>query len=160
MALSASMLARLQHQHETITELNNGLDEMQLKHRVNPDKWSAFENTVHLATYQHAFIHRLSLILAGGTPSFERYVADKDPLFHDHLRLSLQQIQEDLIKNRQLIVKRLTELNTRQLNLTGLHPRYGLMTITQWTEFFLLHEAHHLYTIFMLTQDLRGLQRK
>jgi hypothetical protein len=27
--------------------------------------------------------------------------------------------------------------------------------VTEWTEFFLLHEAHHLYTIFLLVRDLR-----
>jgi hypothetical protein len=160
MPLSASILTRLRHQHETITELIDGLNEVQLKHRVNPDKWSAFENIVHLVTYQHTFIHRLALILIGDGPLFERYVAEKDPLFYDHLRQSLHQIQEDLITNRQIIIKRVGGLNTDELSLTGHHPRYGLMTILQWIEFFLLHEAHHLYTVFSLTQDLRSLQRE
>ena len=29
----------------------------------------------------------------------------------------------------------------------SLHPRFGLLTVVDWTEFFLLHEAHHLYTM-------------
>ena len=28
---------------------------------------------------------------------------------------------------------------------TGLHPTFGEMDVTAWLEFFLLHEAHHLY---------------
>lgn len=37
----------------------------------------------------------------------------------------------------------------------GLHPVYGPMTLEGWTEFFLLHEAHHLFTILRLGGSLR-----
>jgi hypothetical protein len=29
---------------------------------------------------------------------------------------------------------------------TGLHPTFGEMDVAGWLDFFLLHEAHHLYT--------------
>ena len=29
---------------------------------------------------------------------------------------------------------------------TGLHPTFGEMDVAGWLGFFLLHEAHHLYT--------------
>ena len=33
------------------------------------------------------------------------------------------------------------------MNRVGVHPVFGLMTIPLWLEFFLLHEAHHLYVV-------------
>jgi len=46
----------------------------------------------------------------------------------------------------------ITNLNDEELLLTGSHPKFGVMTIPGWTEFFLLHEAHHLFTIFRLAK--------
>lgn len=48
MSLSSSIRTRLQFQHQTIDELINGYDEKQLELRVIPEKWSVFENVVHL----------------------------------------------------------------------------------------------------------------
>jgi hypothetical protein len=33
------------------------------------------------------------------------------------------------------------------------------MTILQWMNFFLLHEAHHLFTIFKLAAELKKEQQ-
>lgn len=156
MPLSPSILTRLQHQYEALSELTDGLTERQLKQRINPDKWSAFGNIAHLAAYQPMFLARLERIAAEDAPSFERYVAEKDPLFPDYLNISLQSLQ-DLISTRATqITIRLASLDDTGLLRTGLHPRYGKLTVPQWTQFYLLHEAHHLFTIFILTQDLRA----
>jgi hypothetical protein len=29
----------------------------------------------------------------------------------------------------------------------GIHPLFGEMSLALWVEFFLLHEAHHLYIV-------------
>jgi hypothetical protein len=41
------------------------------------------------------------------------------------------------------------------LDKTGHHPVFGEMNLIQWLNFFLLHEAHHLFTIFKLAAALR-----
>ncbi|HVT60257.1 MAG TPA: DinB family protein [Thermoanaerobaculia bacterium] len=38
-------------------------------------------------------------------------------------------------------------LTPDQLDRIGVHPAMGPLPIRLWLEFFLLHEAHHLYTI-------------
>ena len=159
MSLSASINTRLEHQHETISELIDGFSESSLKQRINPDKWSAFENIVHLASYQLTFIERIKLILEGTKPQFERYVAENDPLFYEYLQKSLVELKEDILSNRFVMIGHLKYLNEKQLGLSGHHPRFGDMTIGQWTEFFLLHEAHHLYTIMQLVAALRVTQQ-
>ncbi|MEO5684010.1 MAG: DinB family protein [Chitinophagaceae bacterium] len=156
MPLSASILARLKHQHETLHELIKGLSEAQLKERINPDKWSAFENLVHLVAYQPTFLQRMQLIAQQPTPLFERYKADNDPVFHQYLGYSLAALLEDLSAQRFLINNQLTQVSETILRREGIHPVYGRFSISQWADFFLLHEAHHLFTIFMLTAALRS----
>jgi len=65
MSLSASVCSRLQHQHETIYELIRGFSEEQLRQRLQPDKWSAFEQLAHLVSYQPVFMQRLQKNTSG-----------------------------------------------------------------------------------------------
>lgn len=156
MPLSTSILGRLKNQHESVQELVKGLSEDQLKQRINPGKWSAFEQIAHLVAYQPTFLQRLQLIAHKETPVFERYLADNDPLFHQCLGYSLKELLEDLSTQRFLINNHITQLSETTLRREGVHPLYGRFTIAQWAEFFLLHEAHHLFAIFMLSAALRN----
>ncbi|MFI5153783.1 MAG: DinB family protein [Chitinophagales bacterium] len=153
MSMPVSIFVRLQHQHEVIGELCSAFSETQLKARVNPEKWSAFENIAHLAAYQPTFIQRLDIILRDEKPTFQRYKAEDDPLFHEYLLKNMENLYEDINENRMIIIGQLEGLDKHQLNYFGIHPKFGKMTLTQWAEFFLLHEAHHLFTIFMLTRQ-------
>jgi DinB superfamily len=155
MPLSRSVLSRLLYQHNSISELISDLTEIQLKERLNPEKWSAFENVVHLAAYQPTFITRLGMMESGNEPLFQRYIADNDPIFHDYLKKPLSALQSDIIEKRSFINDQLSGLSEAQLDLKGVHPVYGSITIARWADFFLLHEAHHLWTIFQLTSQLR-----
>jgi len=155
MPLSASILARLQYQHQTIHELIKGLPEETLRQRVNPEKWSAFENIAHLAAYQPVFIGRLERMKNEPSPEFERYIAEKDPFFPSYLEKPLSELLADIDKDRSVIFSGLTGMNEEMLGRTGLHPKYGLFTMGQWAEFFLLHESHHLYTLFVQIQEQR-----
>jgi hypothetical protein len=159
MPLSPSALTRLQYQHTTIHELIAGLTEEQLKHAAQPGKWSAFDNIAHLACYQPVFLLRLERIQSEHTPTFDRYVADNDPLFSDYRDLPLPELIRGIDTQRTAIYSKLQGMGEDDLKRIGLHPRYGSLDVEKWTEFFLLHEAHHLYTIFMLVQDLhKGLR--
>ena len=155
MPLSLSIQSRLKHQQDTLTDLIKGLTEEQLKQRVNPEKWSVFENIVHLVSYQPVFFKRLQLIEQQDCPAFERYVADNDPVFRQYLERSLKELLEDFSTQRFLINNHVFHLSETVLRREGTHPLYGRFSISQWCDFFLLHEAHHLFTIFMLTAALR-----
>jgi DinB family protein len=159
MPLSESILTRLQHQHETIGELIEGLDEQALRRNVNPGKWSALDNIAHLACYQLVFLRRLERIQAKDSPVFDRYVADSDPDFPAYRQSLPDELLAGLREQRSLICSKLQRMDETALRRTGLHPRYGLLDMRQWAEFFLLHEAHHLYTLFFLVQELRKLSR-
>jgi hypothetical protein len=156
MPLSESILTRLQYQHKTIDELIEGLSEEELKTRVNPDKWSAFENIVHLAAYQPIFIKRIHLMLDENESLFERYVADNDPVFLQYKKNSLTGLLETISADRISILNVVKKLNEEQLKRTGRHKAYGSITLARWFDVFLLHEAHHLWTMFHLTYATRA----
>jgi hypothetical protein len=158
MHLSDSQLYRLRYQHLTIKEVVQGLSETQLRQSVNPGKWSVHENIAHLAAYQPAFIVRLRRISNEPEPAFDRYVADNDPAFAEAVKEPLEVLLAHTETDRNTILNELLALDEQGLMRTAVHARYGKLNVIQWTEFFLLHEAHHLFTIFMLTADLRKAQ--
>ena len=153
--LSPSALTRLQYQHTTVRELIAGLTEEQLKRTIEPGKWSVFDNIAHLTCYQPMFLLRLERIQTEDAPAFDRYVADSDPLFSDYRDQSLSALLSGMEAGRAVIFSKLQGMGEDDLKRIAHHPRYGTLDVAQWTEFFLLHEAHHLYTIFMLVPALR-----
>ena len=155
MQMPSSVLTRLQYQHKSLLDIIDGLTDEQVRTNVNPGKWSIFENIVHLTTYQHILINRLKLILETDNPVFERYTAETDPQFHDNCGKTTREIMQDLLTTRKEMAAGILSFDEPELIKTGTHPFFGKMTVLQWLDFFLLHEAHHLYTIFRLTAELR-----
>ena len=155
MQIPSSISTRLHYQHKSLIDLIDGLTDEQIRRQVIAGKWSIFENIVHLATYQHTFINRVKQILKEKNPSFPRYTAETDPLFHDNCAKSSREIIQDLLSTRKEMAAGIQSFQEEDYNKTGQHPAYGKMNLFQWLNFFLLHEAHHLFTIFKLAAELR-----
>ena len=155
MALSTSITTRLEYQHKSFLDIIEGLSDEQIRWQIISGKWSIFENIVHLATYQHAFMKRLDQILSEERPQFQRYVAESDPLFYDNCSRVTREIIQDLITTRREIIAKTFSLKDEELRRVGIHVAFGEMTVIMWLNFFLLHEAHHLFTIFKLVPELR-----
>src|SRR5580658_10198297 len=153
MPLSTSIATRLQYQHHTIRELIGDLPDGVLRSEVNPGKWSAHSNIAHLASYQPVFLNRLDRIGREPSPAFDRYVAENDPLFRGYLERSTASLLDQVEADRTAILTLFTLVDDSFLERTGAHPRFGLLTVVDWTEFFLLHEAHHLYTLYSLVHS-------
>ena len=47
---------------------------------------------------------------------------------------------------------RLRSLSEEDFQRTGIHPKFGEMNLSLWLEFFLVHEAHHLYVVLQLVR--------
>jgi uncharacterized damage-inducible protein DinB len=155
MQMPSSISTRLQYQHKSLLDLIDGLSDEQIRKAIHPGKWSIFENIVHLETYQQTFIRRVRLILEGNNPEFDRYTAEADPLFLDNCGKSSREIMQNLITTRKELSAGVLSFQESDLEKTAGHPVYGQMNLVQWLNFFLLHEAHHLFTIFKLGAELR-----
>ncbi|MDZ4794827.1 MAG: DinB family protein [Bacteroidota bacterium] len=155
MELASSISTRLHYQHKSLLDIIEGQSDEQIRRQLVPGKWSIFENIVHVQTYQHTFVSRVNLILTTHNPIFPRYTAEADPMFLDNCSKSTWEIIQDMMTTRKDMSGVMQSFNVADLNKTGEHPVYGCMTLVQWINFFLLHEAHHLFTIFKLTGELR-----
>jgi uncharacterized damage-inducible protein DinB len=156
MQMPSSVSTRLQYQHKSLIDIIDGLSDEQIRMQINPGKWSIFENIVHLQTYQHIFIRRIRRMLDEESPSFERYVAEADPLFHDSCARSSREVMQNLLTTRKEMAAGILSFTETDLDKTGTHPVFGKMNLLLWLNFFLLHEAHHLFTIFKLGAGLRN----
>ncbi|HWC18122.1 MAG TPA: DinB family protein, partial [Terriglobales bacterium] len=67
--------------------------------------------------------------------------------------LPTQVVQSRIEKLRGELIGVVISLRQVQLERTGFHPVLGEMNIVQWLEFFLLHEAHHLYAILFRLRE-------
>jgi uncharacterized damage-inducible protein DinB len=150
--LYSALVCRLKTQHLALREIIKNTDDEKLHAQPEPGKWSILDNIAHLTTYQPLFLSRVHQILKGGTPAFNAYRADDEPDFLAARQWSLHDLLRKLEGNRRQILELLTNLPDDELLLAGSHPKYGTLTIAEWTEFFLLHEAHHLFTIFRLAK--------
>ncbi len=151
--MNETIIYRIKNQYNQIDFLLKGLPEAFIKKRVRAQKWSIHENLAHLGRYQEIYIERIDAILKNNSPSFERYTSELDPSFHTWIPLTTETIIEKTKQDRRVIYERLVLMNEIQLEREGVHPKLRQMNISEWTEFFLLHETHHFYTIFWLTQE-------
>jgi hypothetical protein len=156
MLLTTTYSTRLQLQHKSLIDIIDGLGEQQIRIRTDPAKWSIFENIAHLQTYQHVFNKRVKRILEEDNPVFERYVPDTDPCFIDNCGKSFREVMADYITVRKKMSNGELGLKEENMGRTGMHPAFGKLSLLQWLSFFLLHESHHLYTIFRQAAELRN----
>ncbi len=155
MEMPSSLSTRLQYQHQSLMDIIDDLSDEQIRRQVFSGKWSIFENIVHLQTYQHIFVARVKQILENNNPLFPRYTAESDLLFLDNCDKSSREIVHDLLTIRKEMAAEVLSFPATDLVKTGTHPAFGQLSLTQWLNFFLLHEAHHLFTIFKLAAELK-----
>ena len=121
--------------------------------RPGTGKWSARENLAHLGRYHEVFLDRVRQILREDQPHFMRYRAEDDEQWPLWSSFGMPVLQKRIPELRAEVTAIVSILADAQLGRTGYHPALGQMTIVQWLEFFLLHEAHHLYTILFRLRE-------
>lgn len=116
--------------------------------RTVPDKWSAQENLAHLARNHEIFLQRMDRILNEDLPVFSRYRAEEDPEWELWRQRTYRDLLDRLPVLREQLVLKLKSLSDQDFQRAGIHPKFGGLELSQWLEFFLVHEGHHLYLIF------------
>jgi hypothetical protein len=146
LAVPASLLARLETQLGALDLILARATPAALDARPRPDEWSARENLAHLARHHAVFLERLRRLLTEDRPALGRYRAEEDPDWPAWAALPPGEVLERLRALRGELVGLVRSLSPAQSARTGLHPTFGEMDVAGWLDFFLLHEAHHLYT--------------
>ncbi|MFB3057050.1 MAG: DinB family protein [Ignavibacteriaceae bacterium] len=152
MEIYPSIKDRLNSQHLAIKELIKNLDEEFINRRPETGKWSIQENLVHIVSYHQVFLKRIDKIIKNDNPYFERYRAEDDVNFNKLQKLISEELLILLEEERNKVTDLVFKLNINELQKPGTHQKFGVMNVVEWIEFFLLHEAYHIYTIFKLSK--------
>lgn len=131
----------------------SGVSAETLSAKAVPGKWSAHEQLAHLARYHQIFLQRIDRMLTEQAPEFPRYRAEDDPEWPAWMNLPTPQLLVRISSMRAKLMARLRSLNEEDFERTGVHPKFGAMSLSLWLEFFLVHEAHHLYVVLQLVRS-------
>jgi len=151
----SSLTERLKNQHKAIASIIMKLNNERIQTRPVRGKWNIHENIAHLAKYQPVFLDRIRRILATDEPAFTVYKAEEDPEYEFYRAFTTYELLKKISSDREKIYNLIHHLPPDKLDRIGIHPKFGRLTISEWTEFFLLHEAHHLYAIFQLAHSAK-----
>jgi hypothetical protein len=80
-------------------------------------------------------------------PQFERYRAEEDAVWPEWAGLPIEEVLGRLKVLREEIIALVKGLTEAAASRIGIHQLFGEMSLALWLEFFLLHEAHHLYVV-------------
>jgi hypothetical protein len=147
--IGQSTLLRLNTQLEVIPLLLTGAAPEAIAWRPSSGKWSAHENLAHLARHHAVFLERVGRILSEDSPELGRYSAETDAEWPAWSTLTTTEVLARMTTLRSEIKDLIKNLTDGQSNRIGVHPLFGAMTVRLWIEFFLVHEAHHLYVMMI-----------
>lgn len=151
--ITEGQFARLEHQLDVVVDdltINYPLDRWERAPKLG--KWNAREHLAHLSCYQGVFLSRMHRLASGSiAETLPRYVPEEDPNWPMWQAKSLEELAE-IFELRGQIMDHLAGLTPEQMAHTAPHSLLGVLDTSQWLEFFLLHEAHHMLTIFKLVK--------
>ena len=150
-----SVRARLSTQLEALWSMLGPLDAADLTREPADGKWSAHQHLAHLARHHEVMLERIERIRTEVSPSLDRYKAELDPAWPSMAARSTETVAALLRSLRRDLVGVVHGLSAGEWARVGVHPALGEMDLQEWLDFFLLHEAHHLYTVRVLIGPLR-----
>ena len=154
MELPEATKIRLTSQYELIEGIISNLSKEQLNQEVFQGKWTVYQQLAHLVRYQEMFFERLQTIMNSFNAIFSPYVAEEDDEFLKTTKLPVQELLRRLKDMRETLNNFYFGLNSGELIRKGRHMQLGNFSLALWAEFFLLHEAHHIYCIFLMSNKL------
>ncbi|HXN90534.1 MAG TPA: DinB family protein [Candidatus Sulfotelmatobacter sp.] len=108
--------------------------------------WNLRDIAGHLAaTERDCYEPRIHAIAAGDSPTFDFFTNDDT----DFSGIQLESALEEWAETRARLIEFVRTLSEEQRRLTGLHDRYGDVTVDRYLEIALEHDRDHL----------RGLER-
>ena len=132
-----------------IKNLLGGLSDEWLTSSSGDDKWSPFEVVGHLIHGEKTdWIPRARVVLAQGESThFEPF--DMTAHLEDSKGKSLNELLEEFatLRAENIRILRGLDLSEDQLDLTGIHPEFGEVTLRQHLSTWVVHDLTHIRQI-------------
>jgi hypothetical protein len=142
-------IAVLERTPATLAAQLRGLPEAWTKATEGPETWSPYDVLGHLVHGERAdWMPRIEMILhAGAEETFA--VFDRQAQFKDSVGKSLEDLLDEFASLRRQNLERLggLSLGVADLELTGRHPAFGVVTLRQLLATWTAHDLAHLVQI-------------
>ena len=107
----------------------------------------------HTIREKQKLLARVRRIVTELAPTFQRYRAEEDPDWSAWASLPVEEIQRRLVGLRAALIHEIKAIRPGDLSRIGVHSSFGRMSLNLWVEFFLVHEAHHLYIVLQRLRE-------
>ncbi len=97
---------------------------------------------------------RIDKILTEQEPLLQNYMPENDAEFGAWQKWETAQLLDRLDNDRAAICRTVTRLTNDELLRVGIHDSWGRLALVDWLESMLLHEGHHIWTIFRLVHNV------
>ncbi len=155
MSDTTNLIAALETSPGVIIPLIREVPAEILKRRPGPDKWSAYENAVHLSQTDAPFRARLELILAEDEPFIKVIENSEEDEAGAMLEVDLDESLDRYVRERASLVEILKRLTPDEWQKTAVHEAFDHYSVFIMFRHLYVHEIHHAYLIeqLMLKKD-------
>ena len=153
MEIHTETMNRFCNQYKIVKHYIEGLPSQAIHSRFVPDKWSIQETIAYLCRYQYIFMERLQSISKEVNPFFTSYKPENDPEYQFTRARTTGALLHEIYRLRDEMGLMLRKFSVSECSRVGTHAILGRMNISQWIEFFLLHESNQFYKIFKLASN-------
>ncbi|MDB5221788.1 MAG: DinB family protein [Chitinophagaceae bacterium] len=138
----------LERTPRVLEDLLSGHTDEWIMNNEGEDTWSPYDIVGHLIHGEHTdWMGRLDSILNKEDKRFVPF--DRDAMFKESDRKSLQQLLSEFKELRKKNLQKLSGLNLTDddLNKIGIHPEFGEVTLTQLLSTWTVHDLTHIAQI-------------
>ncbi|HLJ34960.1 MAG TPA: DinB family protein [Ktedonobacteraceae bacterium] len=147
----AAIRQSVQHSYTELNELIDGplakLDPQKLYQVPAENEWTIMQNLAHVAEFMPYWANEVAKLVAHPGQNFGRVMTDERRLkfISDHEHDTLAQLRDLLPARYAQLEKVLSSLKDSDLELTGVHVRYGEKTLDWFIEDFVTkHMSDHV----------------
>ncbi len=155
MSDTTALISALENAPSVIIPLIREVPQAILKRLPSPDKWSPYENAIHLSQSDVAFRARLDLILSTPEPIIKTIENSAEDEAGAMLEVDLDESLERYIRERASLVTRLKQLTPDEWQKPAVHEAFDHYSVFIMFRHLYVHEMHHAYLIeqLMLKND-------
>jgi hypothetical protein len=155
MSDTANLISTLETAPGVIIPLIREVPPEILKRRPSMEKWSAYENAIHLSQSDASFRARLDLILSTPEPFIEVIENSPEDEAGAMLDIDLDESLDRYAQERAALAERLKTLSPDEWQKTAVHEAFDHYSVFIMFRHLFLHEMLHAYRIeqLMLKKD-------
>jgi hypothetical protein len=139
-----------------LRELLSGLDEQWIMNNEGPDTWSPYDVLGHLVHGEQTdWTLRLNIMMSDAEDKrFQPF--DRFAQFENSKGKSMEQLLDEFEVARERNMKLLRSFNIqkRDLQRTGIHPKFGTVTLRQLLSTWTAHDLAHILQISRVMANL------